>query len=51
VYRDELAAASGDNETLADVQRGIETGIDTRPKSIPMYESDGRTRIGTFHLG
>jgi hypothetical protein len=51
VYRDELAAASGDNETLADVRRRMETGIDTRPKSIPMYESDGRTRIGTFHLG
>ena len=51
VYRDELAKASGDNETLADVQRRLETSVENRPTSIPMYRSDGHIRVGSFRLG
>jgi hypothetical protein len=48
VYRDQLNA--GDNETLADVQKRMASGHPAGPSSIPMYESDGRTRIGSFRL-
>lgn len=50
VYREELDAGSG-KDTLQEVQERLRTGQTLQPTSIPMYESDGRTRIGTFRLG
>lgn len=48
VYRDELM---GDGPgTLEEVRERIASGHASEPRVIPVYESDGETRIGVFRM-